>query len=161
MSGAPRYRAPEILLGSTTYTFGVDMWSMGCIFAEMWLRRPFLPTKPLGTEPATDDGQIRAIFNGMGTPREEDWPDMICLPRYCTVEPQAPPDLHALLSTSDDAVDLLKRMLAFDPAKRISASDALEDPYFRSEPSRTLQSQLPFAAAFPREEPTLKRKFGD
>jgi len=66
------------------------MWSTGCIFAEMLMRRPFLPTQPYANakEPGTDAGQISTIFSALGTPREQDWPDMVHLPKYLAVVPK-------------------------------------------------------------------------
>ena len=147
------YRPPEMLFGAKKYGSGIDMWSMGCIFAEMLLRRPFLVTKPhpQGREAEGDMGQIRAIFTGLGTPREEDWSDMMCLPNYVSLVPQAPPCLKTQLLTNDEAlVSLLQRMMKYDPSKRISAEAAIEDPYFRSDPQRTPPELLPIpASAFP------------
>lgn len=61
------YRAPELLLGSNIYGTGIDIWSMGCIFAELMLRTPYLAAE-------TDLGQLKVIFKALGTPTEEDWP---------------------------------------------------------------------------------------
>ena len=61
------YRSPEILLGGRQYSTGVDMWSVGCIFAELMLRTPYLPGE-------SDMDQLKTIFRALGTPTEEDWP---------------------------------------------------------------------------------------
>ena len=61
------YRAPELLLGARDYGDGVDMWAIGCIFAELMLRTPYLPGD-------TDLGQLSLIFKALGTPREDEWP---------------------------------------------------------------------------------------
>jgi cyclin-dependent kinase 7 len=61
------YRAPELLFGARDYESAVDIWSIGCIFAELMLRTPYLP----------GDGEIQQldlIFKALGTPTEADWP---------------------------------------------------------------------------------------
>jgi serine/threonine protein kinase len=81
---------------------------------------------------------------------QKDWPDMACLPKYKNVNPQAPPDLkHDFVGIEDDALELLKKMMRFNPLKRITAQKALEDPYFNSDPQRTPQSDLPVPAVSP------------
>ncbi|KAJ2779288.1 Cyclin-dependent kinase catalytic subunit [Coemansia javaensis] len=119
------YRSPEILMGSRQYSIGMDMWSVGCIFAEMVRRRPLFPGD-------SEIDEIFKIFRIMGTPTEEIWPDLVTLPDYKPTFPKwQPKSLSALLPGLDaDGIDLLKRMLAYDPARRISAKQALAHPYF-------------------------------
>ena len=59
------YRAPELLYGARLYTGAVDIWAIGCIFAELMLRTPFLPGD-------SDLNQLHTIFRALGTP--SDWP---------------------------------------------------------------------------------------
>lgn len=61
------YRPPELLFGARYYSTAVDIWSVGCIFAELMLRTPYLPGE-------SDMDQVRTIFRALGTPTEEDWP---------------------------------------------------------------------------------------
>jgi cyclin-dependent kinase 7 len=61
------YRPPELLFGCRYYSSAVDMWSVGCIFAELMLRTPYLPGE-------SDMDQLKTIFRALGTPTEEDWP---------------------------------------------------------------------------------------
>jgi serine/threonine protein kinase len=61
------YRPPELLFGCRYYGTGSDMWSVGCIFAELMLRTPYLPGE-------TDMDQLKTIFRALGTPNEEEWP---------------------------------------------------------------------------------------
>ncbi|CAG8789744.1 373_t:CDS:2, partial [Racocetra fulgida] len=61
------YRAPELFFTPAQYGYAVDIWSVGCIFAELMLRTPYLPGD-------TDLGQLELIFQALGTPTEEDWP---------------------------------------------------------------------------------------
>ena len=63
------YRPPELLFGCRYYGASVDMWSIGCIFAELMLRTPYLPGE-------SDMDQLRTIFRALGTPTEEEWPVM-------------------------------------------------------------------------------------
>jgi cyclin-dependent kinase 7 len=68
------YKPPELLLGATEYSSAADMWSVGCIFAELVLRRPFLQGKN------SDMSQLDTIFTVFGTPNETNWPDHETLP---------------------------------------------------------------------------------
>jgi len=120
------YRAPEVLLGSRHYSTAVDMWSVGCIFAEMAMQgAPLFPGD-------SEIDQIFRIFRILGTPNEEVWPSVSALPDYKPTFPQwSRQDIGRIVSTLDDAgIDMLKRTLTYDSAKRISAKRALAHPYF-------------------------------
>lgn len=85
------YRAPEMLLGADTYTRAVDLWSLGCIFAELWHGEPLFPG-------ATDAGQTDIMFKTLGAPSESSWPGLKSLPNYSTISfkpkrPQKPYDM--------------------------------------------------------------------
>ncbi|KAG0177611.1 cyclin-dependent serine/threonine protein kinase [Apophysomyces sp. BC1034] len=94
------YRAPDVLMGSRQYSTSIDLWSAGCIFA--------------------------------GTPTEENWPKVSQLPEYKRdFEIFARISLESLLPKLDPlGIDLLKKLLEYPPDKRITASDALQHPYF-------------------------------
>jgi len=120
------YRAPEVLLGSRHYSTAIDMWSVGCIFAEMVLQgAPLFPGD-------SEIDQIFKIFKLLGTPNEESWPGVSQLPDYKPTFPQwAAEDLARHVSCLDAAgLDLLHRTLTYDTATRISAKRALVHPYF-------------------------------
>ncbi|GAA5915584.1 hypothetical protein JCM6882_006381 [Rhodosporidiobolus microsporus] len=119
------YRAPEVLLGSRHYSTGVDMWSVGCIFAEMIMRQPLFPGD-------SEIDEIFRIFRLLGTPDEDVWPGVTSLPDYKSTFPNwHSKDLQDhVTGCTDESAELLIGMLAYDPAKRISAKAALQSDYF-------------------------------
>lgn len=120
------YRAPEVLLGSRHYSTAIDMWSVGCIFAEMIRRgHPLFPGD-------SEIDQIFKIFKILGTPNEETWPGVRQLPDYKPTFPQwvAQDVAHQVPTLDVNGLDLLKAMLTYDISKRISAKRTLDHPYF-------------------------------
>eukprot|EP00941_MAST-03F_sp_MAST-3F-sp1_P002254 g2254.t1 len=119
------YRAPEILLGSKHYSTGVDIWSIGCIMAELANKRPLWPGD-------SEIDMLFRIFRLLGTPSEKMWPGVSLLPDFKKSFPQWPTQNMARKcpNLNDDGIDLLTKMLVYDPTKRISAKQALVHPYF-------------------------------
>eukprot|EP00931_Biecheleriopsis_adriatica_P068336 TRINITY_DN42305_c0_g1_i1.p1 TRINITY_DN42305_c0_g1~~TRINITY_DN42305_c0_g1_i1.p1 ORF type:complete len:523 (+),score=114.83 TRINITY_DN42305_c0_g1_i1:95-1570(+) len=120
------YRAPEILLGSTSYTKGVDLWSVGCILGELLSGKPIFP----GTSTMN---QLDRIMEVTGRPTSEDV-DAIKSPFAATMLESLPmsrprPLNEMFPSASVEALDLLRLCLQFNPTKRTSAKDALRHPY--------------------------------
>ncbi|KAL1287362.1 MAPK15 [Ovibos moschatus] len=121
------YRAPEMLLSSSWYTPGVDMWSLGCILGEMLRGRPLFP----GTSTLH---QLELILEAILPPSKE---DLLALSSGCNISvlqhlgSRPRQTLDALLppDTPPDALDLLSRLLVFAPHKRLSAAQALQHPY--------------------------------
>ncbi|KAI7740919.1 hypothetical protein M8C21_033046 [Ambrosia artemisiifolia] len=105
------YRAPEVLLGSTHYSTAVDMWSVGCIFAE-------LVTNAAIFAGDSELQQLLHIFRLLGTPNEEIWPGVSKLK-----------DWHEYPQWKPKPVSTAK-MFEYEPSKRISAKKAMEHPYF-------------------------------
>lgn len=121
------YRPPELLYSAMTYGPAVDVWSIGCIFAELMLRMPYLPGN-------SDMDQLAKIFQARGTPSKEDWPDCEHLPAYIEfTETPAPDHRHLFTASSPASLRLLSEMMHLNPAKRISAKDALSHEYFTEE----------------------------
>lgn len=119
------YRAPEILLGGKQYSVGIDMWSIGCIFAEMITRKPLFPGD-------SEIDEIFKIFRVLGTPNEDIWPGVTTLPNFKATFPQwTRRELEKHVPGLDEfSADLLNSFLQYDPAIRMSAKRALKHPYF-------------------------------
>jgi len=119
------YRAPDVLMGSKNYSTTVDMWSVGCIFAEMVTGRPLFP----GT---SEKDQLVKIFTLLGTPTPDTWPGMVKLPQYKPDYPiYQPRDLSKLFPTlQKPGIELLMQFLKFDPNHRVTAKDAMSHAYF-------------------------------
>lgn len=119
------YRAPEVLLGATRYTCAIDMWSIGCIFAEMATKKPLF-------QGDSEIDQLFRIFRILRTPTEDIWPGVTQLSDYKATFPNwKSNNLASQVKPLDEkGLDLLQAMLTYDPVHRISALKALQHPYF-------------------------------
>ena len=118
------YRSPEVLLKSS-YASPVDIWSCGCIFAELFNRKPLFPGQ-------SENDQLAKIFEVIGSPSEDEWPPEVTL-SWRTFSNFRPSRLDDLIPELDvDAQNLLQGILLFDANKRSSARQILHHDYFRS-----------------------------
>lgn len=120
------YRAPEIMLNSKGYTKSIDIWAVGCILAEMFNGRPLFPGKHY-------IDQLNLIVAILGSPSNEDLQFIVNVKAQAFLArlPQRPKQPWVTLYPKAElkALDLLDRLLAFSPNKRISIEDALAHPY--------------------------------
>lgn len=135
------YRPPELLLGATAYGPSIDMWSAGCIFAELLMRKPILPGK-------NEFEQIDLIFKLLGTPDEQAWPKCKDYQYYDLIMSQTPRKYQNRFeekfgTLEPMAKDLLRKLLMMDPENRITADDALDHEYFWSDPVPATPAELP------------------
>ncbi|KAJ1985651.1 cyclin-dependent kinase 5 [Dimargaris cristalligena] len=119
------YRAPDVLMESTQYSTTIDLWSAGCIFAEMASGFPLFSGN-------SHVDQLHKIFKILGTPTEERWPGLTSLKGYRPDFPVHPPvNLHQFVPKLDaQGVNLLSMLLKYVPEERVTAEQALNHPYF-------------------------------
>jgi serine/threonine protein kinase len=121
------YRAPELLLAAREYNGKVDVWSVGCILGELLLRKPLL----MGMD---SENQLQKIYDLIGTPSVEDL-RVLKLPdseikEILQTPKRSPKSLKAMFpKASPEALDLLQKLLIFNPEKRISVDGALKHPF--------------------------------
>ncbi|KAK3619453.1 negative regulator of the PHO system [Elasticomyces elasticus] len=130
------YRAPDVLLGSRTYNTSIDIWSAGCIMAEMFTGRPLFP----GT---TNEDQLQKIFRLMGTPSERSWPGISQFPEYKTNWTiYSTQELRSYLPQIDPlGLQVLSQMLQLRPELRCSAQQAVQHPWFQELNAARAQQQ--------------------
>lgn len=119
------YRAPEILLGSQTYAPPVDVWAMGAILVELVSKRPLFPGD-------SEVDELFKIFQLLGTPDETVWPGVTSLHDWNPSFPKWPRLTlkHRCPGLDKYGLDLLDKMLMYDPRLRVSAKRCLQHPYF-------------------------------
>ncbi|XP_019630120.1 PREDICTED: cyclin-dependent kinase 6-like [Branchiostoma belcheri] len=131
------YRSPEVLL-QASYATPVDIWSVGCIFAELHTRKAIFQGN-------SDIDQLNKIFDVIGTPCKEEWPEEVSLP-WSSFQPRLAIPLESLLPEVEPlAKDMLDKMLCFNPHRRITAKEALQHAYFVGE--EAVQERLQEAAS--------------
>ena len=140
------YRAPEVLFGKKDYGFPIDIWSLGCIFAELLTNEPLLPGK-------NEVNQITKIFEVFGVPTEESWPGFRQLPITKGFKLPGQKGRNTLKSRFPSltkvGIGLLEDMLEMNPDYRPTASQVLSDPWFKEAPrpkSRELFPTFPSKA---------------
>jgi len=121
------YRAPEVVVSARRYNQSVDVWAIGCILAEMYLKAPIFKG---------DDyvDQLRVIFKICGTPDESDLEDLESadvINFIRRLKSRERVDFRDMFSNaSDEAIDLLEKLLVFNPRRRITVDEALRHPFF-------------------------------
>ncbi|XP_077212170.1 putative serine/threonine-protein kinase At1g54610 [Tasmannia lanceolata] len=132
------YRPPELLLGATNYGVGVDLWSAGCILAELLAGKPIIPGR-------TEVEQLHKIFKLCGSPSEEYWKSSK-LPHATIVKPQQPYK-RCIAETFKEfpapSLPLIETLLAIDPSERGTAITALNSEFFETQPYACEPSSLP------------------
>ncbi len=120
------YRPPDVLFGARIYTTSIDMWSAGCIFAEMAnAGRPLFPGNDV-------EDQLKRIFKLLGTPTEDTWPGISKLPDFkpYPIYHVSTPLSSVVPGLSAKGRDLLQRLLICNPSLRMSAEEGLIHSYF-------------------------------
>ncbi|TPX33394.1 hypothetical protein SmJEL517_g03749 [Synchytrium microbalum] len=145
------YRAPELLLGARHYTKAVDIWAIGCIFAELLMLRPIFK----GEEAKMDNkknipfqrDQLNKIFEVLGSPTRERWPGIEHMPESANLSTfrHYNNNLRAVYnqsssSKSDKGFHLLSAMLEYNPDLRITAADALNHAFFSEDPKPSMHA---------------------
>lgn len=132
------YRPPELLLGTEFYGGEVDIWGLGCLLVEIFTKQPLFH----GTDEVS---QLQAIYNIMGAPSAESWPEHLELPWIYLMKSMGPQNgmgnaryqfdrIFAGPNISSNCFDLASKLLQLNPSKRLTATEALDHPYFVEEP---------------------------
>ncbi|CDI78657.1 CMGC kinase, MAPK family, putative [Eimeria praecox] len=184
------YRAPELILLAENYTEAIDVWSIGCIFSELLSmieenveshcdRGPLFPGSscfPLSPDQKNGDDsrlqtrgnkdQLNVIFNVLGTPTEEEIEALESNEAKQYIRTFPPKEAHDLAerfsASSPEALNLLKRMLVFNPKRRISVDECLAHPFFKEvrnpaiEVTANEKVRLPFNDWANMDEPQLR-----
>ena len=131
------YRAPELLLGMNTYNEKIDIFATGCIFAELFTLSPLFPGK-------TEGLQLFEHMSILGNPKKSYFEKFTIPENYVNyfknMDTIVPADLHKVLNEKkryaekdiNKAVDLLMKMICWEPDQRVSAHDALEHDFFKN-----------------------------
>jgi len=122
------YRPPELLLGERNYACAIDLWGVGCIMAELFIREPLM-------KGSLEQNQLQLITETVGPINEIVWPGVSKLPHYKTLSKTLNNPRHkngrlSRICQDIHAQDLLKKLLCLDPAKRINSDDALDHDFF-------------------------------
>eukprot|EP00178_Gracilaria_changii_P000741 TRINITY_DN1097_c0_g1_i2.p1 TRINITY_DN1097_c0_g1~~TRINITY_DN1097_c0_g1_i2.p1 ORF type:complete len:466 (-),score=50.26 TRINITY_DN1097_c0_g1_i2:130-1320(-) len=149
------YRAPELLLACDEYNAAIDMWSVGCVIAELYSRRPIFPGRDV-------KNQIEVICSVVGKPMGDEFhfiKNHNARDFITRLNPSTRQDFRKLIpGAGPAAIDLVDRLLQFDPRKRLSAEEALNHPYvreYRDVASEKVAAQLDYNTLEPPNEQKL------
>ncbi|KAM5577561.1 putative serine/threonine-protein kinase [Rosa sericea] len=143
------YRAPELLLGSTDYGVGIDLWSAGCLLGEMFVGRPIMPGR-------TEVEQLHSIFKLCGSPSDDYWKKMKLPTSFRPPHHYKPSFEEFFRDFSMPSFVLLITLLALDPTSRGSAASGLQSGFFSSSPLACDLSALP--VLYKEEDDPAQRK---
>ncbi|XP_052277367.1 cyclin-dependent kinase 8-like isoform X2 [Dreissena polymorpha] len=159
------YRAPELLLGARHYTKAIDIWAIGCIFAELLTSEPIFHCRQedIKTSNPYHHDQLDRIFNVMGFPLEKDWEDIRKMPEHGTLMKDFKRSSYVncnltkymekhKIKPEGKSFHLLQKLLTMDPTRRITSEQAMMDPYFLEEPKPTGDVFENFAIPYPKRE---------
>lgn len=149
------YRAPELLLGTEKYGEEIDIWSIGCIFAELLTREPLFQGR-------NEVDQLSKIFVLLGTPTTATWPGFRSLPNAKALHPvMSKTSTSSGLSPNQfsymtqNGFKLLSSLLSLNPAPRPSAAEIIKHPYFSEDPKPKAKEFFP---TFPSKAGQEKRR---
>ena len=142
------YRAPELLFGARYYASPIDMWSVGCVFAELLQGNPLFGAR-------TEQDVLSLIFEAFSDQLTDFQGTLSCLPSYVDVTKLKKPNSRKQILKerfkgrhNDTTLSLLLQLLVVDPEKRLSATEALKHRYFSVLPYSTPPSYLPLVKKF-------------
>ncbi|KAF2115850.1 kinase-like domain-containing protein [Lophiotrema nucula] len=148
------YRAPELLLGTTSYGTEVDMWSIGCIFGELLAKEPILQGK-------NEVDELSRIFELCGLPNDKTWPEFYRLPNAKSLKlPRDPKNPGSAIRLkfpflTNAGTELLTTLLSLNPDHRPTAKEMLAHPYFSENPKPKPAEMFP---TFPSKAGQEKRR---
>lgn len=132
------YRPPELLLGETQYGPAVDIWSAACVMIEIFTKHAIFPGD------GGEINQLEKVYNILGTPTRAEWPGLVDMAWFELLRPtEKKPNVFAEKyreRLTPAAFELMQAMLLYDPAKRPTAGDVLEHPYFTTEEPAPMQA---------------------
>ncbi|KAK9434143.1 kinase-like domain-containing protein [Lipomyces doorenjongii] len=128
--GTGPYRAPELLFGYTAYTESIDLWSWGCVIAELWHGKPIFDDQ---NRESSEISLVNAIFRKLGTPDLQQWPEASQFSAFVHIQfIQYPPQSfdHMLPNAPQEAIEVIAGLLRYESRQRITAEKVLQMKYF-------------------------------